>query len=265
MKTRYPIPLILSLLVLTNSYIQAQETDNDGMISDESRQNTSPATNTRAVESTDIEESITNLVKYPSSSVSIPRVKDDYAIDYYHGIPNISVPLYEITTPYYTIPISLNYNITNVKPNIHPSIVGLGWSFSALGSITRSTKGTIDDRSNRMKKMPSSLGSNFWLTKFTSAGDGFIDLCHSAWFESPKIDDSELDEFFFEFLNFSGSFVLDAKGEWQVTSQYDFKVECEVKPIKQVSRNPLKGAEGNSIWSFRLTDSSGIVYIFGGE
>ena len=66
----------------------------------------------------------------------------------YTGMPEINIPLFEIKTPSITAPFSLQYNYNGCKPNDIASCVGLGWSLSGGGIITRIIKGKLDDTMN---------------------------------------------------------------------------------------------------------------------
>ncbi len=69
-------------------------------------------------------------------------------VSYYTGVPNISVPLYEIKGKQITVPIYLSYHPAGIRPEIHPGPVGLGWSLRAGGVISRTVKGNGPDESN---------------------------------------------------------------------------------------------------------------------
>lgn len=85
-------------------------------------------------------------------SVSLPQVMAmspnaaamaqyaDYPVSHYTGVPNISIPLYEINVDGLKIPVSLSYHASGIKVNQEASWVGLGWSLSGGGSISRTVK-----------------------------------------------------------------------------------------------------------------------------
>src|SRR5437762_4683891 len=66
----------------------------------------------------------------------------------YTGIPEISVPVYEINTGKIRLPISVSYHAGGIKVEEMASWVGLGWSLNAGGSISRQTRGRPDESSN---------------------------------------------------------------------------------------------------------------------
>lgn len=68
-------------------------------------------------------------------------------VSYFHGLPQISVPLTEVRGRGFTLPVSLSYHGGGIKPDQHPGWVGLGWSLHAGGSITRVIHGMKDEMS----------------------------------------------------------------------------------------------------------------------
>jgi YD repeat-containing protein len=77
-------------------------------------------------------------------------------VSYYTGIPNITIPLYEINEGQLTLPLFLSYHASGIKVEQEASWVGLGWALNAGGAITRDIRG-IDD-----------LGSGYFATNIPS-------------------------------------------------------------------------------------------------
>jgi YD repeat-containing protein len=65
-------------------------------------------------------------------------------VNYYTGLPNISIPLLEIKSGSLTLPISLSYHGAGIKVDEEAPSVGLGWSLNAGGTIVRTIKGRDD-------------------------------------------------------------------------------------------------------------------------
>ena len=63
----------------------------------------------------------------------------------YTGTMSYSLPLYVYEDPDFTIPISLDYSFNGYKPSVHSGTVGYGWALNCGGSITREVKGLPDD------------------------------------------------------------------------------------------------------------------------
>src|ERR1700748_2618084 len=58
-------------------------------------------------------------------------------VSYFTGVADISVPLYTLKEKEISLPFSLNYHASGIRPDVHPGWVGNGWSFSNPGVITR--------------------------------------------------------------------------------------------------------------------------------
>ena len=65
----------------------------------------------------------------------------NYKVNLYSGLPDISIPIFEINTGKIRIPIVLSYHASGVKIRDEATWVGLGWNLSAGGSISRVVKG----------------------------------------------------------------------------------------------------------------------------
>ena len=68
----------------------------------------------------------------------------NYSVDYSTGVPNISIPLYEIKVGNCTLPISINYHASGIKVQDMATPVGLGWTLNAGGVVNRQVRGTQD-------------------------------------------------------------------------------------------------------------------------
>jgi len=62
----------------------------------------------------------------------------------YTGMPNISIPIYDLKTRSLDIPISLAFNYNGFKPAEVAGYAGLGWSVEGGGVITRMVKSRVD-------------------------------------------------------------------------------------------------------------------------
>ncbi|PKV52422.1 hypothetical protein ATE84_4537 [Aquimarina sp. MAR_2010_214] len=65
-------------------------------------------------------------------------------INSYQGVANINIPIYTIQIGKISVPISINYNTSGVKPNQISSNVGQNWSLQAGGQVVKITKGQED-------------------------------------------------------------------------------------------------------------------------
>lgn len=83
-----------------------------------------------------------------------------YPMDYCTGIPNITIPLYEIVAGEVTIPITLSYHASGLKPKERSGLAGTGWTLSLEPSVMREIKGIADNTQygwfeNRFQAPPS--------------------------------------------------------------------------------------------------------------
>ncbi len=72
----------------------------------------------------------------------------DVPVELYTGIPNISIPITEISAGGYKLPISLSYHASGLKVEEVASRVGAGWALNAGGMITRQVRGRKDEVGN---------------------------------------------------------------------------------------------------------------------
>lgn len=63
------------------------------------------------------------------------------------GIPNISIPIFEINTGKIKLPISINYHSGGIKVDEISSSIGLGWALNCGGTINRNLVGQPDEAS----------------------------------------------------------------------------------------------------------------------
>lgn len=80
-------------------------------------------------------QNVDNLV--PTSPTAFQFLKyDELPVSEYTGIPDISVPLYEIAVDGVRVPLELTYHAGGIRVNQEASWVGLGWDLS-IGSIVQ--------------------------------------------------------------------------------------------------------------------------------
>lgn len=124
-------------------------------------------------------------------------------VSYYTGIPNISIPLYEIRNGNLSLPISLAYHAAGVKVEEVSSSVGLSWSLRANGVISRSVRGLPDDISQWESQPEADEIENIMLSGLHN------DLVRDV---VDGLVDGEADLYTYNFGNHSGQFVYDQDG-----------------------------------------------------
>jgi hypothetical protein len=81
----------------------------------------------------------------PSPNVAGLGKYGDYNVSFYTGLPEISIPIFEAKSGSLAAPITLSYHASGIRYNDQSSWVGLGWSLSCGGQISRSNQGAPDE------------------------------------------------------------------------------------------------------------------------
>lgn len=135
----------------------------------------------------------------PSSPTAAALGKyGDIPVSFYNGTPSISIPLYDIKTMNHSLQISMQYDASGIKVAQDASWVGLGWSLSAGGVITRIVRQQDDFiehgyyRAAALPLVTDPGGPN--RTYLNNILDGYVD--------------AEPDIYSYNFNGYSGRFVL---------------------------------------------------------
>ncbi|MDR2562416.1 MAG: hypothetical protein LBC98_00565 [Prevotellaceae bacterium] len=188
-----------------------------------------------------------NINAQNSISLDVPRIVpvspaaasmekyQSYPVDYCTGIPNITIPLYEIDAGEITIPVTLTYHSSGLKPKERSGLAGTGWTLNLEPSISREIRGVADEN---------------YYGWFNNPREGCymngID-CYNELVDNVR--DVQPDKFFYKLPKGGGAgFFLDA-------SYY---------PLRTVPRNNDK-VEYHHANGMTVTDSEGIKYMFDGE
>lgn len=215
----------------------------------------------------------------PSPNAMSLGLYGEMPVSYFTGIPDITIPLYEVKGNKINLPISLNYHASGLRPEVHPSWVGNGWSLSAGGLITRKVNG-MSDEYNRLGQdgklgyyfNHNNLNNSSWDTPpsiTTYPPDSYQES--PPYGNSPNEDaDTEPDEFDFNFLGFSGKFFLDQTGQWQVQCDKFLKVIFDPADFVAPFFTTISGTYNpNNIsptfGKFTIEDEYGNKYIFGSK
>lgn len=165
-------------------------------------------------------------------------------VNFFTGIPDISIPLYEIKAGGLTLPITLQYHAGGFKINEKSTRTGLGWNLSCDLQITREING-LDDFG------PTGYKNN---TKVTSAPYPFY-TGNEGYQQQNMYEvanghvDAMPDKFYYKLLNKSGAFFILKNS---TGTGYSF-MPIPYDNIK------IEFAQPN----FIITDSDGTKYYFG--
>lgn len=169
----------------------------------------------------------------------------DIPVSLYSGQPNISVPVYEFKNGDINVNTSLNYNSGGIRVDDIATNVGLGWSLSAGGVITRTVRGTPDESTSG-----SELPVNFNPNMASGTVSGGLSADYNTALQSVLDNrDYERDMYYFNFLNFSGKFIISRAGK-----------VCFLPANQNLKVRPFNGQSYNS--GFIITDDKGYQYYF---
>jgi len=152
----------------------------------------------------------------------------------YTGIPNVSVPVFDIRTTKLSLPVSLAYNYNGYRPGELSSSVGMGWNLEGGGVITRVVKGLPDD------DLPLNTSATAW-DAYANVDDLTINMDFMQALGT-GVADGEPDLYLFHFNGHSGKFIMVGG------RAYTFP------------RQKLKIVQTSGLFS--ITDEDGTVYQF---
>lgn len=139
----------------------------------------------------------------PSPDVASLGKYGDVPTNNYTGTPNISIPVYEINTGDFSLPVSLSYHASGVKVEDIASSVGLGWSLNAGGVITRAVRGLPDESPNGLFN-PATLKVSEILNLPNTSPELKREQAYRSIAQGSL--DAEPDIFYYNFGSYSGKF-----------------------------------------------------------
>jgi YD repeat-containing protein len=178
----------------------------------------------------------------PSPEAAAFAQYGDVPVSEYTGVPNVSVPIYNIQTGGYSLPISLSYHASGIKVGQEASWVGLGWTLNAHGTITRQTRG-LDDFGPLgyyvYEDVPSPHDYEGVVNRMLQVHE--LDYYYKM--------DGEPDLFIFNFAGYSGKFIFNNNGEVVFLDQTNNNIKID-----------LTLTYGDATWE--VTTPDGVVYRF---
>ncbi|TLV03581.1 T9SS type A sorting domain-containing protein [Dyadobacter luticola] len=196
-------------------------------------------------------------------------------VSLFTGKPEINIPLYQVSNQEPDIPIELQYDASGVRPDAHPSWVGLNFNLSTNYAVIRTIRDGPDDcpyQDSRGKLgyffTANLVNDNNWNT---AAG------IKSIADNSTLGRDMEPDEYTFNLPGIAGKFYWGHDGKFKVACDRPVKVEWSslAMDTKPPFTPPSNQVDVFSIWKgkpnyrehakgFIITDELGIRYEFGG-
>lgn len=182
-----------------------------------------------------------------SSAATASGKQINIPVNYFTGIPGISIPIHTYTRSGISTTVSLDYFAGGLKVEEQASTIGLGWQLSAGGMITRNQRGLPDD-------FP---GRGFLYTPVVDPGpeSGLRGATRYTYknYGTDSID-SEQDIFQYTVGGRTGSFLIGKNGKVITIPKQNVKIRWNTGVIS--------GVGGSSITEFTIIFEDGSRYLF---
>lgn len=198
-----------------------------------------------------------NIIPPNPDAASLAKYAD-FPVDLSSGIPQISIPLWNIKCGDINVPISLSYHASGIPVAETPSYVGLGWTLNAGGAISRTIRGVADDGMHQQINATSSEieGILTWYPNYAiypNYPNSSEDYANPPKYREAAAGkrDLEPDMFYYNFCNSAGKFVFDFNGTPHLIPRKNILIEKEQKsdPPKRIIK-----------WT--ITTDDGLKYYF---
>lgn len=173
----------------------------------------------------------------PSPNAAALGKYGEIPVGTYNGLPEISVPIYQINSGKLQVPISLSYHAAGIRVEEVASNVGLGWNLSLPGAIVRQTRGLPDELTGGYQN------SNPDVYRFIN--NQMTETEREQFFTDIKagLIDTEPDLFTYNINGLSGSFFFD--------------LDDNVVTIPKTTLSITKTSLG-----WKIIDNNGFIYNF---
>ena len=112
----------------------------------------------------------------------------EYPVSHTTGVPDITIPLYEIRMGDFTLPISISYHASGCRVDEIPTCVGLGWTLNAGGAVTRTILGAPDFEFTDIYNTDCSPRDYSYLMNALGSSDTDLSLAASIISNHPETD-----------------------------------------------------------------------------
>jgi hypothetical protein len=184
------------------------------------------------------------VVTPKSPNVAAMEKYGNFEVNLFHGVPEISIPILEVKSKGFSIPITLSYHASGIKVSDVASWTGLGWSLNAGGQVSRNVKGKDDLlgilKPDYIMKTPAQVNPNSF--------DGYLYLKSL----STNDQDGEPDVFSYNMAGKHGNFLY---------KNPTTPVLIPSEPIRILRDQITQGTSSN--FRFNLLDEQGTNYLFG--
>lgn len=156
---------------------------------------------------------IRNIIPPSPNTASLGKY-GEIPVSLYTGIPDITIPIYNINDGNLSLPISLSYHASGVKVEEIPSSVGLGWTLNSGGIVGRTVRGLPDELGQWQPQSSTNTIENIML----SGDNSRINQLKND--VEDRYRDGEPDIYYYNFNQRSGKFFYDQSGG---THSYPYK------------------------------------------
>ncbi|HSH67620.1 MAG TPA: hypothetical protein VLB84_17900, partial [Bacteroidia bacterium] len=168
----------------------------------------------------------------------------DFNVSSSTGVPDITIPLFEIKGKELSLPLSISYNASGIKVNQQAGNIGLAWSLNAGGMVSCQIRGKRDN-------------STYWPNVPPAVDDGFdpgssVTDFNLAQNISNRTIDGAPDLYSYNFGNYSGKF-LNIIGKTP---------SIMMIPRKPLLVTPYATIPASSYSNFKIVSEDGTQYFF---
>ena len=173
-------------------------------------------------------------------------------VSYSTGIPDISIPIYTLTSGKLSVPISISYHAGGIRVRDIASVAGLGWSLNAGGMVSRTVLGRRDESNDYIA--PYKTTDDLINARLAAMTDGdATNLCYYYQNMSKLNFETQGDRYAYSFNGRSGVFRFD----WQ-TGAIHLIPYAPLKVSKLYSGTPQTPLN----LYYMITDENGAQYYF---
>lgn len=180
-----------------------------------------------------------NLIPPAPEAASLIRFVD-YPVSYCTGVPEITVPVYEVKSRQLSVPVALAYHASGIKVADIASSVGLGWALEAGGVISKVVHGEVDLAAPSFDMRDEEVVRTSKDYRYLKQVMG-------------RMKEAALDRYYYNFCGISGSFILQPDGTIVQIPETDNKIE----QIEKLSDSPVCPDK-----DFKITTPDGTSYYF---
>lgn len=205
-------------------------------------------------------------------------------VNYFNGLPEISIPLTTFKAKGYDLPLYLTYHASGNNPDSHPGWVGLGWTLHAGGMINRIINGYKDEKSEKEFQRFSNLGFDSEFAYFYNAEQ----RQNADWADENRLSrlsgstaserpfDTEPDEFQINIDDIQASFYITGENKIKIKSKSNMNFKADIRlntsnsiyilfKNRNLDKKNLEASLFTYIEEIIITKDNGVKYYFGGN